>query len=162
MWFKKKEKQKLVPIRKRLQRLCKYLCMEDLNSDKISVQNKIDEYDFQGIEFFFNSNLGTVKIKLTWDCFAVPIGWDVFGLSYENYAGTTVFTIESKSPTTTEVVPMLDENFGAHEIDLAILELETYLYECYGNPNEMYNNYIAEQKAAQEYHDKQIEILEGV
>lgn len=161
MWFRK-EKAKLVPIRKRLQRLCKYLCMEDLNSYKISVQNKVDEYDFQGIEFFFNSNLGTVKIKLTWDCFSVPIGWDVFGLSYENYAGTTVFSIESKSPTTTEVVPMLDENFGAHEIDLAILELETYLYDCYGDIDQIYANCMNEQKEAQEYHNQQIKILEGV
>ena len=125
-FFKKKE----VAVQenrlfKRLVRISNYCNEFVINSaDKINVRYSSNNQQ----HFYFQSALGTVEIELCRGYFFVQ-------MNYANYAGTTVFNICSNS-CKNEVTPLLGEDLTAHDIDLAILELEEYLNATFGDVDE--------------------------
>ena len=105
----------------------------------------------------FNSQLGPVMVEIEWD---MMINWWTYRLNYANYAGSTVFTVMANAENF-DVMPTLGENLGGHEIDLALLELENYLYNTYGDVYKEIERRNKEQKAIMDEHKRQLRILEN-
>lgn len=99
-------------------------------------------------ELYFQSALGTVKIKLG---YVYP---RTYTLEYSNYAGTNVFSITA-SEKDVIVVPQLNEKLTAESIDLALYELEAYLEEQLGTIEEL--KQIS--KCKENFHNEEIEKL---
>lgn len=105
----------------------------------------------------FHSELGPVMVEIEWD---IMVNWWIYRLNYANYAGSTVFTVMA-SPENFDVIPTLGENLGGHDIDLALLELENYLYNTYGDVYKEIERRNKEYKAKMDEHKKQLRRLEN-
>ena len=105
----------------------------------------------------FHSELGPVMVEIEWD---MMVNWWNYRLNYANYAGSTVFTVMA-SPENFDVIPTLGENLGGHDIDLALLELENYLYNTYGDVYKEIERRNKEYKAKMDEHKKQLRRLEN-
>lgn len=117
---------KEVTIYKRLKNLYKYCVMFDFeNNDRL--KKKIIGNGDYALEF--KSNLGTVQVIIQKDVFC----YGEFILEYSNYAGSTVFTIDTLDTEILRVEPMLGEDLTAKDIDMALYELELYLQTTYGD-----------------------------
>lgn len=99
-------------------------------------------------ELYFQSALGTVKIKIG---YVFP---RTYTLEYSNYAGTNVFSITA-SEKDVIVVPQLNDKLTAKSIDLALYEFESYLEEQLGTLEEL--KQISECK--ENFHNEEIEKL---
>ena len=137
----------------RLENIWLYTEIFDLNSEKLTVLEKPTEDD---VLLEFKSSLGTVRISL-WRYF------DIFqniryGMEYSNYAGSTVFKLYT-GKTHLAAEPLLGENITADDIDLAILELEEYLEEKFGDIVTAYSEHLAEENRKKELHKKELEKL---
>lgn len=141
----------------RLYNLYWYCKLFDLNSSKLQVLYKdIDKRNLKDvIELQFKSNLGTVNIELQ-KCFDLNCGHYV--LNYANYAGSTVFAIYSYIHEN-EVEPQLGFNLKAHDIDLAIFELERYLFEMFGDIDQARERYKIKQENAKKLHEQELKKL---
>lgn len=132
----------------RLKRIAKYCQEVTLDSaDKISINFSTEHSQ----RFYFQSALGTVQIDIYWCDSYIEI-------AYANYAGTLVFFIQSDS-CKNEVEPLLGETLTAHDIDLAILELEEYLMSTFGNIDEIIKTRAAQEIAKQLRHEEELRKL---
>lgn len=104
----------------------------------------------------FHSELGPVMVEIEWD---IMVNWWTYRLSYANYAGSTVFTVMANAENF-DVEPKLGDGLGGHDIDLALLELENYLYATYGDVDKEIAR--REKIAKEEYnrHKQELQILE--
>ena len=105
----------------------------------------------------FHSELGPVMVEIEWD---IMINWWTYRLSYANYAGSTVFTVMANSERF-DVDPLLGDGLGGHDVDLALLELENYLYATYGDVYKEIERREKEAREIQERHNKELRILEN-
>ena len=147
-----------VPVPKmfyRLESLMKYAKAVPFEDERLTTL----EIDMQGnsnhISFQFKSDLGTVQLYLEkYD----GLQGTAYELEYITYAGANLFKMHASRKNLT-VVPNLGYNLKANDIDLAILEIETYLAETYGNVDEVYTNYQHTIKEENNKHLKEIEKL---
>lgn len=102
-------------------------------------------------EIYFQSALGTVKIKLS---YVYP---RKYILEYSNYAGTNVFTIYAEEENV-NVDPQLNEELTAETIDLALYEFENYLEQNLGTLEELEEI----EKLKQDFHEEQLKKLQNV
>ena len=163
-YFLEKLKNKIkqsqgVRIYKRLDNLWKYTKLFNFETDKLCVLEK----SINDILFEFNSTLGTVRIRLihyfTYD--EDILLEDGFKLEYSNYAGSTVFRIDTIIKKVIDIVPMLGEDLTAKDIDLAIYELEEYLFKTYGDIEEAWKKDTEYKKFQIELHKQQVKELES-
>lgn len=140
-------------LHKRLKNLWLYNCLYCFNTDRLHTLEKSGN----DVLIEFKSNLGTVRIFI-----------DLWGYDYEddlkmeyyNYAGSTVFRIQAGRTWTPLVEPMLGENLTAHDIDLALLEIEEYLRDTYGDIDILWEEYIEYEKNKKKLHEEQVKELE--
>lgn len=141
----------------RLHNLYWYCKLFDLNTNKLQVLdcNMGPDVLNDSITLQFKSNLGTVKIKLTqwWN-----ITFYYYTLDYANYAGSTIFEIKSY-PADNEVDPQLGFNLKAEDIDLAIFELQRYLFDVFGDIEEARNKYLVKKEQAKKLHEEELKKL---
>ena len=103
----------------------------------------------------FKSNLGDVRIEIIKGYNSLE---DIY-LSYANYAGSTVFTITAYT-TTFDVSPLLNDELTGHDVDLALYELEEYLYSTYGDINKILSDKEKDYKEKLKRHRQELKILE--
>lgn len=142
----------------RLDNIIKYFKILDVNSERI----KIIETDFGDslsfLSFIFYSKLGAVEISLTKCEGDFP---NYLKIEYTTYAGTLLFTLKvTKHWVTVEPCMGYDYNVGAKEIDLAIFELEDYLWNEYGDLEVLEEGFLTAERLAQKSHEEQIKFLE--
>lgn len=143
--YKKKETR----IFKRLRSLWRYCELCNLETDKIHVLEK----DKTTILFEFQSNLGAVHVRIE-DYYN-----EFIRIEYSNYAGSTVFCVFANATGIPEVEPRLGEKVTVEEIDLALLELETYLLETFGDSDKLWEEHLSYEKYAEELHNEQVRLL---
>lgn len=103
----------------------------------------------------FHSALGDVRIEIIKKDF----GQYDYELSYANYAGSTVFSIQA-SKLEFDVSPLLSDNLSGHDVDLAVLELEEYLFLTYGDINKILKEREKERKLNLKRHKQELKVLE--
>ena len=139
-------------IYSRIEKLWSYTRYFDLNELKnITV---LDD-SRSTILFEFESHLGKVRIAISNEL----IEHNQFWLEYANYAGSTVFELRV-SKRETFIAPMLGKEINAKDIDLALYELESYLFSNLPDLEETKNKRIVDIHEKQRRHEEQISILE--
>lgn len=144
---------KEVEMYKRMEKLFYYIELCDL--DKLErIQTRPIEYNPIAEEAVINfqSNLGTVEIKL------IKQFNDVFSMEYANYAGTTVFTLKT-GRFWVDVIPLLGDTLKARDVDLAIYELEQYLYNNLGEIDNLLEKHNQLEKETKERHKEELKLL---
>ena len=126
----------------RLNNIFKNLNNRETYNDLIILNKVVNKKCLGIISVEFKSNLGTVRINLH------KSSKKYVELSYANYAGSFVFTLEAYD-NFLSVKPLLGEDIKARDIDLAIYELEQYLQntqeELIDNKDiEKYYNHVIE------------------
>ena len=126
----------------RLNNIFKNLNNRETDNDLIILNKVVNKKCLGIISVEFKSNLGTVRINLH------KSSKKYVELSYANYAGSFVFTLEAYD-NFLSVKPLLGEDIKARDIDLAIYELEQYLQntqeELIDNKDiEKYYNHVIE------------------
>lgn len=126
----------------RLNNIFKNLNNRETDNDLIILNKVVNKKCLGMISIEFKSNLGTVRINLH------KSSKKYVELSYANYAGSFVFTLEAYD-NFLSVKPLLGEDIKARDIDLAIYELEQYLQntqeELIDNKDiEKYYNHVIE------------------
>ena len=139
----------------RLKKLITYFKIVDIASERIVVEEQDDHY----FQFKFYSKLGAVEITLeeTFYFNSEPR----YTIEYVTYAGNRLFTLDCNDEHVF-VSPCMgyDFNVSAKEIDLAILELEEYLTNEFGDLETLLNGYLTAKRLAEKSHNEQIKILE--
>ena len=139
----------------RLSNLVKYFIIFNVQDDKITI---LEEKDYENKDYFclfdFNSDQGMVRVTLS----KHNIGFDLYNLEYTNYAGVQLFEIES-NPEDNIITPNLGVDLMAQDIDLAIFELECYLFEKHGDINIAYAKWNQEQKELKQLHHQELQKL---
>lgn len=143
----------------RLDNLVKYFKILDINSERIKVEEtEIEEY-YSYISLKFYSKLGATEIHLSKSINEFP--GDYVKIEYITYAGTLLFMLKAtESSVYVEPCMGYEFNVGAREIDLAILELEEYLKNEYGDIEVLEEGYLTAERLAKESHEEQIKYLE--
>ena len=137
----------------RLQKLWEYTQYFNLNDlPDIHIVEDDNEY----VVFQFESSLGTVQVKIENNMYIKSS----FDLSYANYAGTTVFEIHA-CKYDTKVLPMLGEDLTAHDIDLALYEIEDYLFVNLPELEDQKRMLLAERLRVEKLHAQQVKELEN-
>lgn len=104
----------------------------------------------------FTSDLGLVRVRMVTDWSYI----NDYHLSYANYAGTTVFEITANEDNT-RVTPLLHpDKLSGRAVDLALLELETYLYNTHGDIDKYLENKAVEAAQNYRFHLDELKILE--
>lgn len=140
-------------LHKRLKNLWLFSCLYDFDTDKLRTLEK----DTCSTLIEFKSNLGTVRVSLELWGYSYE---DDIRIEYSNYAGSTVFRIQADRTWTPFVEPMLGEDLTAHDIDLALLEIEEYLRDTYGDINTLWEEYVEYEKNKKKLHKEQVKELE--
>lgn len=140
----------------RLQTLDKYFTVTEFKDSMIDIiENTMLEDESHCTHFKFYSNQGQVEIVLFRN--------NTFGtyeISYTNYAGVKMFEIEStESENTVSPCMGYDYNVSAKDIDLAILELEEFLKNTYGDVEDKWEQYQTITEVAWESHRQQLKEL---
>ena len=102
----------------------------------------------------FNSALGEVEVIIKKFYTA---SYDI-GLIYKN-KGKVIFEIYADCLKLT-TNPLLNDDLGGHDIDLAILELEEYLNIQYGDINKIIKQKEKRYKDAIKRHKRELKVLE--
>lgn len=132
----------------RIYRYCKAFYVETKRTTKAATLYTIE----------FHSNLGDVRVDLySWDS---PFEEGSLTLSYANYAGSTVFEIKADCDKF-DVTPMLGENITGHDVDLAVLELEEFLFNKYGDIDKYTAQKEKEKRDAEKRHREELKVLEN-
>ena len=104
-----------------------YLSHVDFENTKIKQSEEEKQYYITDVKVvYFDSELGSVKVTI------VQYGNREYRFEYCTYAGSHVFQIYV-TPHQLFVQPMLIESLTAHDIDMALYELEGYLQEKFGS-----------------------------
>ena len=141
---------------KRLEKLFYYVELCDLSKlDKIQAQDVVCDGLAETCDLYFHSNLGQVHITV------IKQFNNVYKLSYANYAGTTVFEITA-GQFWVDVKPMLGEHLKAKDVDLAIYELEQYLFNNLGDADDLVKKHNDLSNQRKKLHEEQIKLLENV
>lgn len=144
----------VVEIYKRMDKLFAYIELADLNKlEKITVQPIRYNAIAEETSLSFESNLGLVKIDITKQFNGL------YSMEYANYAGTTVFELKT-GPFWVEVVPMLGDELTAKDVDLAIYELEKYLYNNLGDIENIQKRQELIFNRKKDLHKKELTLLE--
>ena len=147
---------KEVEMFKRMEKLFDYIEFCDLNKlDKVQTQEIECDGMAETAKLYFQSNLGQVQIKL------IKQFNNVYKMEYANYAGTTVFEL-STSKYWVDVAPLLGETLKAKDVDLAIYELEQYLYNNLGDIENIIGNKASMLDERMRKHKEQLKILETI
>jgi len=133
---------------KRLKRIFKYA--EVFYSDTKTVGKYGESYLIE-----FHSALGDVRIEIK----HFEFGQVDYELSYANYAGSTVFSINANT-WDFDVTPLLNDDLSGHDVDLAVLELEEYLFIKYGDIDKVIRIKEKEEKEKLKRHKKELRVLE--
>lgn len=140
-------------VYKRLERIFKYAKTFYTHSHHNTGSG--DEYTIE-----FHSDLGDVQIIIFHaDPFAQQVGVFNYTLEYANYAGSTVFKVCTYKDKF-DVTPLLGDNLGGHDVDLAIYELEQFLKEQYGDVDKYIQQKEKERQEVLKRHKKELKILE--
>lgn len=145
----------------RLRNLLRYFEIVDIQSDRIvNIDKEFEDGSYANavVNFKFYSKLGAVEVTLRrCECF------DYYEIEYITYAGTELFTLKATDEHV-YVEPCMgyEYNVKAEDIDLAILELEQYLENEYGNIEVLNEGFLTAQCLAEQSHEKQIEYLENL
>lgn len=102
----------------------------------------------------FSSVLGEVEVTIKKFCTA---SYDI-GLIYKN-KNKVIFEIYANCLKLT-INPLLNDDLGGHDIDLAILELEEYLKLKYGDINKIIKQKEKRYKDAIKRHKRELKVLE--
>jgi len=132
---------------RRLERIYKYCQMFYEHTKEV---NGLDT----SYEIEFHSNLGDVCATAT-----LLYNGD-YKLSYANYAGSVVFTIFAND-LDFDVKPLLNDNLTGHDVDLALLELENYLFETFGDIKKIIQAKEQEDLAKMKRHKEELRVLEN-
>lgn len=156
IWVKLGLKQPVPKMFTRLRNLTRYFEACEITDPRITIiENTLKSVD--GIVHFkFYSKQGPVEVVLSKNrIFGVS-----YTLKYTSYAGIKLFTVKADDENVT-VDPCMgySYNVDAKDIDLAILELEQYLQDNYGNIDDRWEQYQLEEKLAWESHKEQLKEL---
>ena len=137
----------------RLRNLFRYSYLKSIETDKITMipDECIDKGMISGMYFEFKSQLGPVRVLLYQDWLSA------YCLEYTTYAGFD-FKITAHS-SRIDVQPKLGQNLNAIDIDLAILELENYFAEVFGDSQTIFNEYKAEKQLIEQEHENEVQKL---
>ena len=136
----------------RLSNLFNYCTYLDLNEDKIQVLEECNDVADYIVRLEFKSKLGAVRIEISKCC----LGY--YTLKYTNYAGIDVFSITAYQGGN-DVKPLLGKQLTAENIDLAIFELEDYLYQKYGEVQPYVDSYNKTKNVEKKLHEKELSKL---
>ena len=104
----------------------------------------------------FNSALGKVKVIIM----KFNTAYADIKIRYMNYPDNFVFEISACNDYF-DVRPYLNDELSGHDIDLALLELEKYLYNTYGDVDAILHKEEKELKERIKRHKKELKKLEG-
>ena len=140
----------------RLETLDRYFQSCEIGDARISIIENTMKRDDGTVHFKFYSKQGPVEIVL----FRYYLENRYYELDYTTYAGVKLFTIKTNKDNL-EVKPCMgySYNVSAKDIDLALLELEEYIKDNYGNIDDKWEQYQLEEKLAWESHKEQLKEL---
>lgn len=141
----------------RLETIEKYFIACEIGDPRLTVIENKPSYGCRTIHFKFYTKQGPVEIVL-FKTFLV--GNLAYEMDYTTYSGVRLFKVSStQSKVYVEPCMGYSYNIDAKDIDLAILELENYLYDNYGDINNRWEQYQLEEQLAQESHEQQLKEL---
>jgi len=148
--------KKVPKIYKRLENLVKYFIACEIGDSRLSIIENTKVGSDRVIHFKFYSKQGPVEIVLAKE-FIMDL---TYVMEYTTYSGVRLFDVKT-TDWKVEVEPCMgySYNVDAKDIDLAILELEQYLQDNYGNIDDRWEQYQLEEKLAWESHNEQLKEL---
>lgn len=147
---------KVKPVPKmfnRLQNLYKYFKSVNFNSDRLREFERGEDH----VKFEFNTNLGPVQIEFLAKYYIGSNEIASYHFDYCNYAGFR-FEITASIDEIT-VHPLMTEHLNANTIDLALLELEEHLNECFGDADFCFTQMLLQIQQEQEFHELELQKL---